>query len=192
VEDIVDQVEENTDASDGSELLEGLRAGSPGAFESFYESYFPRIHGFTRRRVRNTAEAEDLTQEIFLAVMRSVDSYQERADFDSWVFGVARNVVHEHLRSTQRRHAREALAQGGGAPPTPEEKLFERRIVETLSRRLAAVEPWQAEAFALRYFEQLPWTEIARRTERPPNTVSAVLERLRGRMAIDLGTGRGQ
>jgi DNA-directed RNA polymerase specialized sigma24 family protein len=79
------------------------------------------------------------------------------------------------------------LLQRGSAPPTPEEELCERRTVEALRRRLAAVEPWQAEAFALRYFERLPWSEIARRTERTPRTLSASLERLLGRIAIDLG-----
>jgi RNA polymerase sigma-70 factor (ECF subfamily) len=182
----MDQMRENRELHATSRLLEGLRSGERESLERFYESYFARIYQFARRRVRNAAEAEDLTQEIFLAAMRSIDSYQEHANFDSWVFGLARNVVHQHLRSAQRRQAREALAQPRSAPPTPEEKLAERRVVETLGRRLATVEPWQAEAFGLRYFQKLPWTEIARRTERTRYTVSTTLRRLRGRLAIDL------
>jgi RNA polymerase sigma-70 factor (ECF subfamily) len=190
VEEIVDQVVENTDTSDSSKFLEGLRTGSPEAFESFYKSYFPRIHSFIRRRIRNTAEAEDLSQEIFLAVMGSIDSYQARADFDSWVFGVARNLVREHLRRTQRRYAREALAQSRGAPPTPEEKLFGRRVVETVGRRLASVESWQAEAFALQCFQRVPRAEIARRTGRTRYALRTSIERLRRGVAIDLGISR--
>jgi RNA polymerase sigma-70 factor (ECF subfamily) len=182
----VDQARGSTKASPTSQLAEGLRARSPASFESFYELYFGPIYGFVRRRAQNAAEAEDLTQEIFLAVTRSIDSYQERADFESWVFGVARNVVREHLRSTQRRRARETLAQRGGAPPTPEQKLLRHRIVETLARRLAEVEPWQAEAFVLHYVDGLPLAEIVRRTERSRSTVDRGLARLRRRIAIDL------
>jgi RNA polymerase sigma-70 factor (ECF subfamily) len=170
--------------------VEGLRTDDREAFESFYEANFRRIHGFARRRVQNDAEAEDLTQEIFLTVMRASDSYQGRAEFESWVFGVARNVVREHQRSTRRRQAWEALTQRGATPPTPEEKLCERRIFETLSRRLSAVEPWQAKIFVLRYFERLSPGEIARRTERTHYAVSTSLKRMRRRMAIDLGLRR--
>jgi RNA polymerase sigma-70 factor (ECF subfamily) len=183
---MADQGRESAEVGAASEFVEGLRNGSRECFESFYESYFARIHDFARRRVRDAAEAEDLTQDIFLAVMGSIDSYQERAHFDSWVFGLARNLVHEHLRRTRRRQARETVAQRGGTPPTPEDELAERRTVETLGRRLAAVEPWQAEAFALRCFEQLPWREVARRTRRTRYAVSRSITHLRGRMAIDL------
>jgi RNA polymerase sigma-70 factor (ECF subfamily) len=183
----VDQLRESTEVDVSSQFVEGLRSGSPEFFESFYERFFDRIHGFARHRVRNAAEADDLTQEIFLAVMRSIDAYRARADFESWVFGVARNVVREHFRSARRRQAREAVAQQAGAPPTPEEELSRRRIVETLSRRLAAAESWQAEAFALQCFERLPQTEIARRTERTRYAVGTSLKRLRRRIASDLG-----
>jgi RNA polymerase sigma-70 factor (ECF subfamily) len=182
----VDQLQEQAEAEVGPLFVEGLRRGSAECFECFYRIYSPRIHAFARRRVANAAEADDLTQEIFLAVMRSIESYRERASFESWVFGVARNKVHEYIRSQQRRRAREALAESGYAPPTPEERLAGRRMVETLNRRLAAVDSWQAEAFALRYVERLPPSEIARRTERTPHQVRTSLERLRRRMANDL------
>jgi RNA polymerase sigma-70 factor (ECF subfamily) len=136
--------------------------------------------------VRDAAEADDLTQEVFLAVMRSIDAYKARANFESWLFGVARNVVHQHLRNTQRRRDREAVAPGASALPTPEEELSRRRIVETLSRRLATAESWQAEAFALQCFDRVTQTEIARRTERTRYAVGTSLKRLRRRIAIDL------
>jgi RNA polymerase sigma factor (sigma-70 family) len=127
-----------------------------------------------------------LTQEIFLAVMGSIDSCREHGSFESWVFGLARNVVREHLRSTQRRQVREMHAQIREAPPTPEDELLGRRVAETFSRRLAAAESWQAEAFALRYFDRLPRSEIARRAERTRFAVRTSVERLRNRVAIDL------
>jgi RNA polymerase sigma-70 factor (ECF subfamily) len=99
---IVDRARENTGASTAPQFVEGLRSGSPECFESFYENYFSRIHGFAQRWVPSAEEAEDLTQEVFLAVMRSIDSYQGRADFGSWVFGVARNVARQHLRNRGR------------------------------------------------------------------------------------------
>jgi RNA polymerase sigma-70 factor (ECF subfamily) len=189
-EHIVDEMVESTDAGATSQLVEGLRTGRPGSFERFYESYFRRIFSFARRRVGNAAEAEDLTQEVFLAVMRSVDSYRERANFESWVFGVARHVVHQHLRGTERRQVREASVQRAGSPETPEEKLLGRRVVETLDRRLASLEPWQAEAFALQCLERLPRSEVARRTGQSRYAVRTSLERLRRGVALDLGVYR--
>jgi DNA-directed RNA polymerase specialized sigma24 family protein len=99
-------------------------------------------------------------------------------------------VVHQHLRGTERRQAREASVHRAGSPETPEEKLLGRRIVETLDRRLASLEPWQAEAFALHCFERLPRSEIARRTGQSRHAVRTSLERLRRGVALDLGVYR--
>ena len=71
----------------------GLLAGDLAAFEAFYATWFARVHAFVRRHGVERAEAEDLTQEVFVAVLLSLASYTGQGDFEAWVFGVARNVL---------------------------------------------------------------------------------------------------
>lgn len=172
-------------------LVEELRDGTSEGFDAFYLQYFRRIYEFVARRVDNRTDAEDLTQEVFLAVFRSMDSFEGRSGFDSWVFGVARNVVHDHVRRVARRGSRseDAAAATGPrseSPPTPEEELLLRRLMAGVREHLRSVEGWRAQAFRMRYFEMAPLREIARRTERTRYAVQTSLERMRRRVTRDL------
>ena len=171
--------------------VESLREGGAAAFDDLYAAYFDRVFGFVRRRVRDRGDAEDLAQEVFLAVFRGIDVFEGRAALDSWIFGIARNVVHGHLRRTARREARD-LDAGGPAPPpssppTPEEEVSAQRLAEALRSQLADLGAWSARIFELRYVERAPVREIARRTGSSRHAVHAALEELRRRVLLDAG-----
>lgn len=172
-------------ASESDErLLAGVKAGSERHFDVLYRRYFGRIYGFLRLRVRNRADAEELTQEVFTAVFRSAAGFGERASALSWIYGVARNTLLNHLRRQQldRSRLEQLLPQALAPAPsawsyTPEELYRLERFGEELRRRAATLAAWQLDAFHLRHVEDLTIEEISRRISRSEDSVRSGLYR---------------
>lgn len=74
-------------------LVERVRAGDQRAFEDLYARYFPRVHHFVARRLRNRADADETVQEVFVNVFASIDSFRGEAPFGAWLFGLTRRTV---------------------------------------------------------------------------------------------------
>jgi len=84
--------------SSDSELVAQILSGSRDAFELFYEAYFPRVYRFALKRLHDTAESEDVAQEVFFTVFNVLDSYEGQAPLIVWVFGITRNTVNRRFR----------------------------------------------------------------------------------------------
>ena len=173
------------------ELFERIRDGSEADFTELYERYFQRIYNFIYVRVRNHADAEELTQETFTAVFRSVAAFSGRSAPLGWIYGIAKNTVNNHLRRA-RVHG-ERLEQAGpralatDSPTwafTPEDQLAMWRTVRALGERLDGLADWQAEVFFLRHVENLPIREISRRMSRSSDAVRSGLYRVK-RMLVE-------
>ena len=83
-------------------LLERLRAGDEPAFRLLYERYFQRVYNFLDRRLRNRADTEETTQEVFINLFASIESYRGDAPFAAWVFGVTRRTLASRFK--RKRH----------------------------------------------------------------------------------------
>ena len=82
--------------------IEALRAGKEGAFAEIYDAYFPRVYAFILKRIGDATEAEDLTQETFVQLHRSLPSYEGRSSLLTWTFGIAHNVCSRYFRHCSR------------------------------------------------------------------------------------------
>ena len=76
-----------TNANLEAELIAGILAGDSDAFTRLHEQYQTRIYSFALKRLRDPFEAEDVTQEVFLQVFRSLASFEGRSTLLSWMFG---------------------------------------------------------------------------------------------------------
>ena len=168
------------------ELFDRIRGGSEPHFNLIYDRYFQRIYNFIYVRVRNHADAEELTQETFTAVFRSIDGYSGRSTPLGWIYGIAKNTVHGHLR--RLRIQRERMERAGlevltATSPawssTPEDQLAMRRYARVIDARLQSLSDWQAEVFFLRHVEDLPIREISRRTMRSSDAIRSGLYRVK-------------
>lgn len=83
----------------GKELVRRIIAGDEAAFTELYERYRVRVRAFALRRVSNPVDAEDITQEVFLQVHRSIRSFQGRSNLSTWIFGIAHNVTCRFYRA---------------------------------------------------------------------------------------------
>jgi len=178
------------DPSD-AELIEEVRKGNQEAFGRLYDSYFQRVYAFAFSRLHDRADSEDAVQETFIAVFESLDRFEGKASLLSWIYGIARNVVNSQIRRSQaeaRRVGRteSGLARSAGSMDlyTPEQNLGLQRCTAALESQLKEVSDWQAEAFELRHFSDLPIQEIANRVDRSNDAVRSGLYRVK-RMVFD-------
>ena len=81
-----------------AETIQLARRGDAAAFESIYRSHCARVFALCTRMLKNAAEAEDLTQEIFLHVFRKIHSFRRESAFSTWLYRVSVNMVLMRLR----------------------------------------------------------------------------------------------
>lgn len=90
---------------DDSSLLETIRRAQQGdaaAFEALYRLHCRRVYGLCLRMVKNTSEAEDLTQDAFLQIFRQIHTFRGESSFSTWVYRVTSNLVMMHFRKKKR------------------------------------------------------------------------------------------
>jgi RNA polymerase sigma-70 factor (ECF subfamily) len=168
------------------ELLDGIRQASEPHFNEFYSRYFQRIYNFVYARVRNHADCEEIVQETFTAVYRSVERYRGQSSLLSWTYGIAKNTLNNHLRRAKAQDARLERAEPELTRPTsalanytPEEHLHYQRFTELIQERLGSVAEWQAEIFVMRHMDNLSIEEISKRTDRSSDAIRSSLYRVK-------------
>jgi RNA polymerase sigma-70 factor, ECF subfamily len=156
-------------------LMLAFTQGSSEAFTELFSRYRQPIYGFFHRRVTESAHAEELTQETFLALLRAATRYQPRALFRTYLYAIGFKI----LRAYRRKAAFRAtfFGQRNSAPDlsksdATESGLWVRRAVQKL-------DPLDREILMLREFEQLSYAEIADLLQLPLNTVRSRLFRAR-------------
>jgi RNA polymerase sigma-70 factor, ECF subfamily len=169
-------------------LVEGIRAGSEAHFKVLYDRYFSRVYAFVYTRVRQRADAEELTQESFTAVFRSIAGYSGKSTPLAWIYGIAKNTVNNHLR---RMRIQEARAEAAGPDAmtaewhaSPQEDFEMRQILRKMDERLRSVTRWQVEVFWLRHVDDLSIEQIASRMDRSNDAIRSSLYRVK-RLLID-------
>jgi RNA polymerase sigma factor (sigma-70 family) len=156
--------------SDEALMLEFQR-GSRAAFEELFARHRDALHGFFRRRLTNPAEADDLTQETFLAVIRGAARYEPRALVRTYLYAVALKLLY----SARRKRELVPLEADVASPSEPDDSLWVRQA-------LARLETEEREILMLREYEQLSYAEIAELLRIPLNTVRSRL--FRSRLAL--------
>lgn len=175
---------------DDEALVAAIVAGEEGLFGELFDRYHGRVFGFALRRVGRAADAEDIVQEVFLQIHRSLVSYRGRSSLSTWIFGIAHNVSCRHFR---RRGApllpieRNDAPELGSATPSEERRIDAVRTVarctETLARSRA---PEHLEIFRQFYGGGLPLRAIARTTGKPIDSIKDSLRRSRNLLVRDV------
>ena len=167
-------------------LVEGIRKSDEGAFAVLYERYYQRVYNFAYLRLRNHADTEEVVQEAFTAVFRSMDRYRGKSSVISWIYGIAKNQVNNSIRRSVAHEQRVDRAESelvrnhrSSSASTPDEDLSLRRCAESLQDQFTALSEWQAEIFELRHIEDLSISEIAARTSRSSDAVRSSLCRVK-------------
>lgn len=169
--------------SNDAELVAHILAGSRPHFELLYEAYFPRVYRFALKRLGDSAEAEDVAQEVFFTAFRVLDSYQGTAPLLVWMFGITRNVVNRRFRKkrppTESLDAPEAR-EIAGAHASVDRSVDARRMLELCEQAIEKeLTPLQRRIFHLKHLRRQSVRTIARALGKSEDAVKANLYRMR-------------
>lgn len=156
-------VQRSERAFDDLPLVESLRRGEPEAFERLVLSYQHRVFSIARRMLGDRGEAEEVAQEVFLRVHRSVRGFRGEAKLSTWLYAIASRLCLNRLKSPSRtrRVGEAALMRMADARPNPGETLEASEAEAALHRAIAALDDEQRIVVVLRDLHGLAYEEIA-------------------------------
>jgi RNA polymerase sigma-70 factor (ECF subfamily) len=173
---------------------EPIPGGEPGPAvrppppEEIYEKHAPRVYNLARRLLGNAADAEDVTQDVFLQVVRNLPTFRGEAAFSTWLYRVAVNAALAYRRKRALREGRrvpdpleEFTEDGSHRAPVrrwvsqPEQHLLDREAHQVIEQAIAGLPESYRDVYVLADVEELATAEIA---EMLGLSVAAVKSRL--------------
>jgi RNA polymerase sigma-70 factor, ECF subfamily len=186
------------DAQVAALLVRRCVAGDSAAWEEIVQRYHRRIYNICYRFAGSGDDAQDLTQEVFIKMYRTLKSYDiERGAFMTWVTTITRNLLVDHFRKSKQDRLTDSL---DAAPsehedsmplserihdnaPTPDVRARNREIKETVHIALQKLSPDLREAVILRDLQDMDYKEIATVLRVPEGTVKSRINRGRAELA---------
>ena len=145
------------------------------ALTQIYEDNFDRIYRYIVIKIGDRAEAEDMTQQVFLNVLKSISSFKFRGmPFTSWLYRIAHNQIVDYFRKKSRRPT-EQLNESMPASGDDPEKVVERIIqIEEVAEATKQLTKAQQEVISLRFAGELSISEVAKAMGRSEGAVKAL------------------
>ena len=174
------------------EIIQRCLAGDQGAWESIVRLHWRKVFNIAYKFVGKHDEAEDLTQDVFLKIFKSLNTFDRRANFQTWLISVSRNLCIDHYRSVRKeRETIDRDVNAGDLSPaaqtiSPVAALEHRDRVALLKRALDQLPATLRSAVLLRDIQELSYQEIADRLQLPEGTVKSRINR--GRTELDMIT----
>jgi RNA polymerase sigma-70 factor (ECF subfamily) len=174
------------------QLIDHCLAGDFAAWDRVVRTYWKRVFNIAYTFAGRYDDAEDLTQEIFVRLLRALPTYDRRATFETWLTSVSRNHCIDYYRRIRRENARithdvdpEALRLEDPLR-RPDLTLEREDQVGLVRKALAYLSPTLRDAVALRDVHDLSYEEIAARLQLPEGTVKSRINRGRKELARHL------
>jgi RNA polymerase sigma-70 factor (ECF subfamily) len=169
------------DLPDLDRLVEGLRRGDAAAFETLVASAQHRIYGLALRMLRNRAEAEEVAQDVFLRVHRSIAEFRGEAKLSTWLYGITSRLCLNRLARADRRGrgAPDELADVADAGVDPMGSLESAELTRALEVAIGELPEERRIVVVLRDVQGLAYEEIAAALGIELGTVRSRLHRAR-------------
>ena len=146
--------------------MQAFKRGEGPAFRELFDRYKNPIYGFVKRRVDDPGRAEEITQDVFMALVQSRNGYEVRSSFRTYLYRIAMNRVASEHRKTKDDPDPVDAASGG-----------DPAVVQQVRDALEKIEPEQKQVVMLREYEGLSYQEIAEVLKVPVGTVRSKLFR---------------
>ncbi len=161
-----------------TQIINGCKLGDADSFARIVDRYGSRCYGYFYRLTGNRDLSEELLSELFMKLVEKIGSYNGGA-FESWLFRIAANIFHDHLRAKHRRNKliegrRSELEQvpiGQPQSDDTDEKL------DRLQLQLSRLDDDTRELIMLRFYSELSFKEIAALRSEPLGTALSKLHR---------------
>ncbi len=191
-------VEQPPSSDDIEALIQRCLRGDQTAWEKIVRLHWRRVFNVAYKFVGKHDLAEDLTQDIFLKVFKSLSTFDRRANFQTWLISVSRNLCIDHYRSVRKERQtidRDVDANElspAAAEPGPIATLEQRDRVTLLREALAALPDTLRMAVIMRDIQELSYQDIATRLDLPEGTVKSRINRGRTELARQVRRLRGE
>ena len=183
--------------NDNIELLHRCMDGDSGAWAEMVRTHQKRVFGLCYRFTGNAADAEDLTQDVFLKIYSNLGSFDAtRGSLPVWITTMTRNLLVDNFRRTRNQRATNSLDDGWeqseelksadrlvASGPTPLESVARKELANMVQGALAKVSVELREAVILRDLQDLDYKEIAQVLAIPEGTVKSRISRGRAELA---------
>lgn len=180
-----------SDLEQDAQLVERCLSGDEGAWEDLVKAHTRRVYAICYRFTGKDSEAQDLTQDVFLRVFKSVKSFRAgEGSFAVWLTRLTRNLLIDHYRRSKMDRATDSIEEQLGVMESraaiesrTDAVLAGREASEVLQAALAKLSPELRETVILRDLEEMEYREIAETLGVPEGTVKSRLNRGRGELA---------
>jgi RNA polymerase sigma-70 factor (ECF subfamily) len=180
------------------EIIQRCLNGDQAAWESIVRQHWRKVFNIAYKFVGKHDEAEDLTQDVFLKIFKSLNTFDRRANFQTWLISVSRNLCIDHYRSvrkereTMNRDVDPAELTPASTTVSPYARIELRDRVELLRHALGKLAPTLRTAVMMRDIQELSYQEIADRLSLPEGTVKSRINRGRTELARQIQILRAQ
>jgi RNA polymerase sigma-70 factor (ECF subfamily) len=173
-------------------LVSRCLRGEETAWEELVRLHTRKVYALCFRFTGSSQEAQDLTQEVFLRVFRTVKTFRStEGSFATWLSRVARNLLIDHYRRTRQERITDSIEEqlpvlevaGGATSMRPDHALAGREASEILQAALQRLSPDLREAVILRDLQEMEYREIADVLQIPEGTVKSRINRGRAELA---------
>ncbi|NNL84801.1 MAG: RNA polymerase sigma factor [Myxococcales bacterium] len=172
---------------DDRELVNAILGGSREHFELLYSAYFQRVYWFALKRLGDPAEAEDVSQEVFVTVFRCLETWAGNSSLLVWIFGITRNKVHRRFRGMRPRMEsidQETVSNLAAADAPTDQRVDARLMLEQCEFALANhLTPLQRRIFHLKHLRRQSIRTIATSLGKSEDAIKANLYRMRKALA---------
>ena len=185
-----DLLERTLDPEDS--LVSRCLRGEEAAWEELVRLHTRRVYALCYRFTNSGQEAQDLTQEVFLRVFRTLRTFHSaEGSFGTWLTRVTRNLLIDHYRRTRQERVTDSIEEqlpileeeGSAAGGRPDHALAGREASDILQATLQRLSPDLREAVILRDLQEMEYREIAQVLAIPEGTVKSRLNRGRAELA---------
>src|SRR5436190_16152251 len=179
-------------------LIQRCLQGDQHAWDLIVRQYWRKVFNVAYKFVGRHDEAEDLTQDIFLKIFKSLSTFDSRANFQTWLISVSRNLCIDHYRSVRKE--RETIDRDVDASELmPVSKtqgqmamMEQRDRVQLLKEAMSALPKTLRTAVLMRDIQELSYHEIAETLHLPEGTVKSRINRGRNELARQIRKLRGE
>jgi RNA polymerase sigma-70 factor (ECF subfamily) len=175
-----------------AQLVRRCLAGDSSAWEEIVRLHNRRIYNLCYRFTNSQDDAQDLTQDVFIRVYRTLASYDAgKGAFTTWITTLTRNLLVDHFRRSKQdrvtdsidaglREEEDSLSLGSRLEdpgPTPDDRLASKETQKLVQQALARLSPELREAVILRDLQDMDYKEIAHVLRVPEGTVKSRINR---------------
>ncbi len=173
--------------ADDKLLLETIVSGDPQAFRPFIQKYERLVGHIVSRMVRNRADREDLGQEIFIKIYKSLPQFQFRSKISTWVAQIAYHTCLNYLQKKRIALLADLSGEEEADPlslvvddmPRPDQWTENREMGRYMQAAMQSLAPAYATVLTLYHVDELKYQEIAQVMELPEGTIKSYLFRAR-------------